>query len=195
MSTQKADKSNLQNAFELIAQAAAFVDFLPSNRARSMVGTKLDEAVLWLTQVVPDQPNQARDDDRLKDLAARELDREVAGACEELGIDYPEPTHEEIRAFRTLMERIKEQPETASLDYAQGPAVKMQSRKCALCNNTGWVLRNADGSTFPGMPFSHNYKPCPNDCDSGLGFSDPIPNYDMRIGLIILDADTEDDGA
>lgn len=136
--------------------------------------------------------------DPLKDLAARELEREVAEACEELGYECPLTlTHEEMRNFRALMERFKAQPETASLDYAQGPAVKKQHPYCMLCNNTGWVLRNADGSTFPGMPFSHNYKPCPENCDSdsGRGFSDPIPDYDMSIGLIISNTDAEDDGA
>lgn len=120
-------KTPRDNIFELISQANAFLDFLPPNRARSMVATKLDEAVLWLTQVEPDEsPDPAREQ------AARELDREIEEACDELRIDYPEPTHEELRAFRSLMDRIKadkqadEYPEFPSdaAAFAAGPPLK-----------------------------------------------------------------------
>lgn len=65
---------------------------------------------------------------------------------------------------------------------------------CMLCNNIGWVARNANGLIYPGEPFSENYIPCPEGCDGGRGFSDPIP-YDPATGLIIPKTDTEDDGA
>lgn len=142
-------KPPLTNTFELIMQAGAFLDFLPPSRARSMVGTKLDEATLWLTQVDPDGPltdeGQAQADDPfgiwpeddapenltqtliregreilkewpegqklMEERTARELNREAEEACKELGISYPEPTPEERRLLRSLLDRIKrEQP-------------------------------------------------------------------------------------
>lgn len=56
-------KTSRDTTFELITQAGAFLDFLPPSRARSMVATKLDEALMWLKEVAPDEPDQAPDDD------------------------------------------------------------------------------------------------------------------------------------
>lgn len=48
-------RTSRENTFELITQAGTFLDFLPPSRARSMVATKLDEALMWLKEVEPDQ--------------------------------------------------------------------------------------------------------------------------------------------
>jgi hypothetical protein len=64
---------------------------------------------------------------------------------------------------------------------------------CQDCKDTGWVPRAANGLLYSGRPFSSNYKPCPNGCDGGRGFSDPIP-YDPKTGKIAATG-TEDDGA
>lgn len=216
-------KTPRDNIFELISQANAFLDFLPPNRARSMVATKLDEAVLWLTQVEPDEPRS---------------DKDQAPEDDPFGIwpdDDPETTHEEISAFRKLIDGIKgakdedgiatlqfvkkspeDQVRTAArlwrnavknLDKADQTRATSQMRTiiaqidahgkpkghCMLCNGTGWIARNGNGVIEPGAPFSQNYMPCWEGCDGGRGHGDPIP-YDPKTGKIVT-TDTEDDGA
>lgn len=162
--------------------------------------------VVELVEKIKDAPEEfpghpASDEPREEDL--RELQREVDEAREELGAEYPEPTHEEARSFRSLMDKVK-QDTAYTFAYAAGPALKAQVIKasgigtpqaqepqprCDTCDDTGWVAR---GTIRSGVPFSHNYMACPKGCDGGRGFSDPIP-YDKATGKIVTD--TEDDGA
>lgn len=238
-------KPPLTNTFELIMQAGAFLDFVPPSRARSMVGTKLDEAILWLTQVDPDgqltdegqaqagEPHfdkkqaasgiealaqyapspekQVRTAARLWRDTVRNLDHSnmiratsemrtiIARIEAEAGLITPKTddmasnivaSDFDPNPFLDIMKRAEEQKKTATLDYAQAPA---EQKPCSECNDTGWVPRAETGLLYAGRPFSSNYKPCPEGCDGGRGFSDPIP-YDPKTGKIVA-TETEDDGA
>lgn len=61
MSTQNKPDTSISNIlFDLFGQAGKWLDLLPPSRGRSMVGTKLDEAMLWLTQVALHESEQMR---------------------------------------------------------------------------------------------------------------------------------------
>lgn len=180
-------KTPRDTTFEMITQAGAFLDFLPPSRARSMVGTKLDEAILWLTQVDPDgqltdegqaqagEPHfdkkqaasgiealaqyasspekQVRTAARLWRDTVRNLDHSnmiratsemrtiIARIEAEAGLIKPKTddmasnivaSSLDPSPFLDIMERAEEQKKTASLDEAQGPAVKPRVQDASI---------------------------------------------------------------
>jgi hypothetical protein len=105
--------------------------------------------------------------------------------------------HTAARLWRNAVKNLDQSDQTRATSQMRTIIARIEETvkpkgRCMLCNNTGWIARNG-GLILRDAPFSQNYVPCPEGCDGGRGFSDPIP-YDPKTGKIVT-TDTEDDGA